>query len=165
MSWQTEMTSILRGLTGDLDSPYTYSDSRLQQLIVISAQLTQQTIDFQQTYTIDIANTGISPDPTTGTRDDAFINLVSLRTYCLIATGESRAAGSNGISLRSGPDAIDTRDVATNKANEAKNICKLFEDAKFEYQAGNMQPGEVILSPYRALINNLDNRFQDPYFS
>ena len=40
MAWQTEMTTLLRYVINDNDTPQEFTDGRLQQLIVSSAQLT-----------------------------------------------------------------------------------------------------------------------------
>lgn len=163
MAWQTTIPFIIRGIINDFDTPYTYSDSRLQQIIVVSAQLLNTTIDFQNDYTIDIANTGISPDPVT-VLDNTFINLVSLKSACLIINGEYRTAGGNAINIKSGPDSLSTVDRANNKLQELKlGACKALEDAIWNYQLGNAVVGETILSPYRTLVSfPSDNRYQEP---
>ena len=82
MAWQNEMTLIVRHLVNDLDSSdYTFTDSRLEESILVSAQLSFLEVDFEQTYTIDVDSVTLSPDPTTSSdKDDSFINIVSLRT-------------------------------------------------------------------------------------
>ena len=77
--WKKEMTSLLRYVINDTDTTRReYTDERLCSLIITSAQLTQGVVDFPRDYTIDVANSGISPDPTAGARDNGFINLVLL---------------------------------------------------------------------------------------
>ena len=89
MTWQTEMTLILRGLINDVNpADYTYSDSRLQQSILISGQLVQTELVFDKTYEVNVIASSIIPDPTDVTKDNAFINLVCLKSAALIYGGE-----------------------------------------------------------------------------
>ena len=49
MSWQGEMTTIVRQLIYDVDpSNYTYSDERLETTILVAAQLVSTEIDFEK---------------------------------------------------------------------------------------------------------------------
>ena len=65
MPWQNEMTIIVRHLVNDLDSTsYTFTDSRLEEAVLVSAQLSALEIDFENTYTIDVDAVSLSPDPT-----------------------------------------------------------------------------------------------------
>ena len=50
MAWQNEMTLIVRHLINDLDSSdYTFVDSRLEEAVLVSAQLSLLEIDFEKT--------------------------------------------------------------------------------------------------------------------
>ena len=84
MAWQNEMVRIVRHLINDLDSSnYTFTDDRLEESVLVAAQLLLKEVDFDNTYTIDTDALDMSPDPTTlTTKDDAFINLASLRIKC-----------------------------------------------------------------------------------
>ena len=65
MTWQNEMTLIVRHLIHDLDSSnYTFVDDRLEESILVSAQLVLHEIDFEKTYTVDVDSSTLSPDPT-----------------------------------------------------------------------------------------------------
>jgi hypothetical protein len=46
MSWQTHMVPIVRGLIFDLTPPYSYCDTRLEELICTCAVLVVQEVDF-----------------------------------------------------------------------------------------------------------------------
>ena len=85
MAWKTEITTLVRNLIGDtdLDNP-TYTNERLNEAILTSAQLLQGELSFSQTYTTDVDQCTLSPDPTEGTKDNAFINLLALKTACII---------------------------------------------------------------------------------
>ena len=71
MPWQNEMTLIVRHLVNDLDSSnYTFTDDRLEESVLVSAQLASLEIDFESTYTIDVDSLTLSPDPTTSSDKD-----------------------------------------------------------------------------------------------
>jgi hypothetical protein len=150
MSWQTEMVIILRHLIDDLDDgSVEYSDSRLQSLISIAAQLTLEDVVFAQTYTIDVTVPSISPDPTTAPKDDAFINLVCIKARCELYKSIFRLkAKIAGISVKSGSEAISAGGTLGAYKYLADSACQDFKDAKFEYEAGNLIPGKAILGPY-----------------
>ena len=66
MAWETDLVTILRNVIFDVDSTnYTYSDERLKEMLVVSAQLVNSEIKLDNDYTISISTTGISPDPVT----------------------------------------------------------------------------------------------------
>ena len=49
------MTLIVRHLVNDLDSTdYTFTDDRLEESVLVAAQLASLEIDFENTYTIDV---------------------------------------------------------------------------------------------------------------
>lgn len=150
MAWKTEIVQIVRNIVGDinLDSP-TYSDERIQEIILVSAQLLSTDVDFPQTYTIDVDELTLTPDPTTPTKDDGFINLVALRSACIIANSEFRTAANNAYNFVDGPAKIDGRDVAESLYKNAQNICEAFEKAKKAYKIGNSTAGAIIVGPYR----------------
>ena len=61
MPWQNEMKVIVRHLVNDLDtSDYTFTDSRLEEAILVSAQLASLEIDFDNTYAIDVDSVSLS---------------------------------------------------------------------------------------------------------
>jgi hypothetical protein len=156
MSWQTEMTTMLRVVINDIVAPYTYTDERLQQVIVVAAQLMLNDISFPVNYSIDIENIDISPDPTDATRDDAFINLGVLKSGCFMDSSLFRTkAASAGILVKTGPHTVDTKGVIdAYKVLLEKGLCKAYDDAKWEYEAGNLSPGRAILGPFAGI--NID---------
>ena len=151
MAWKTELVQLVRNIIGDtdIDSP-TYTDERLQEVILTSAQLLQGDVDFSQDYTVDIDQCTLTPDPTTtGSKDNDFINLVALRTSCIISNSEFRTAANKAYNFTDGPSKIDGRDVAESTYKFAQTICQAFENAKKAYRAGNSTAGAIIVSPYR----------------
>ena len=146
MTWQTEMTTIVRYLINDVDS-VTFTDARIQNTITVSAQLENNEIDFGKDYTIDIAATGITPDPTVATKDDAFVNIVSLKAGCLITDSEIRTAGANLVRVGDGPSSIDMTATLNGLKIVYADIKAKYDAAKLQYQAGGTL-GEAVLSPY-----------------
>ncbi len=147
MSWQTEIPTIVRAIVGDLTEPYTYCASKLEELIVIAAQLTKNELDFATTYTMSISGLTISPDPTTD-RDDAFINLTALKTACLILTGETKLAAGRGIRVTDAGASIDLSGEFNNTQKVAESICKAYQNGKLQYMLGNLNGIKAILTPY-----------------
>jgi hypothetical protein len=149
MPWQNEMTLIVRHLVNDLNtSDYTFTDSRLEEAVLVSAQLASLEIDFEKTYTIDVDSVSLSPDPTiTGDKDDSFINLVSLKTAHMLLGSEIKTHSLNAISLRDGPSALDLRGIVTGLKILFDDITVRFEEAKMQYKLNGVV-GQAILGPY-----------------
>ena len=87
MAWQDTMVIMLRVVIDDMGSNPTYSDSRLEEILVVSAKLTKKDVDFANDYTIGVTDSTITPDPVS-TSDNAFVNLVTLKAACLVANSE-----------------------------------------------------------------------------
>tara|TARA_R110000824_G_scaffold16317_5_gene67804 strand:+ start:368 stop:907 length:540 start_codon:yes stop_codon:yes gene_type:complete len=148
--WKPEMTTLLRYVINDTDTTTReFTDERLHSLIVTSAQLTRGVVDFPREYTVDVANSGISPDPTTGDRDNGFINLIILKAACLLATGEFRSASNKGIVIRDGPSSVDARGLVSAKKQMMESTCQKYEEAELEFRLGNSNAGEAIIGPHR----------------
>lgn len=148
MAWQNEMTLIIRHLINDLDSAaYTFTDSRIQETVLVGAQLVLTEIDFTNTYTVDVDALTLSPDPTTGTKDNSFIALVSLKSSCIITGSQLRTQSLSALALKDGPSSIDTRGIVAGLAIIYKDVCEKYETAKIEYKTTN-SIGQAILSPY-----------------
>ena len=156
MSWQGEMTTVVRTLISDIDpSNYTYSNERLETSILVAAQIAMVEVDFENTYTVDVEQCYLSPDPTdprtgltTANKDDPFINLVCLKTACLIMGSEMKTQALNAVRVSDGPSSIDYTAVAANVKFLYEYACKTYEEYKFNYAAGNNAVGKAILSPY-----------------
>jgi hypothetical protein len=148
MAWQSQITLMLRHMLNDLDSAnYTYTDSRLQQAATVSAQLILTNHDFAQDYSVDIANSSISPDPS-DLPDNDFITLLCLKTACVILGSEIKAEASNSIAIKDGPSSIDLRGVSNTLNLLLREYCTRYEQASVDYSAGNSIAGQAILGPY-----------------
>ena len=86
MSWQGQMTTVVRHLVNDTDSTkYKFSDDRLETSILVASQLVISETDFANSYDINVEGCRLSPDPTdSATKDNDFIALVCLKTACII---------------------------------------------------------------------------------
>ena len=140
---------MVRYLISDVDdSNYKYSDARLEKTTLVGAQLVSLELDFKNTYSVDIENDSLSPDPTeSATKDSSFINLVAMKTACIIIGSEMKLEAANAISIKDGPSAIDLRGVSSTLSILYKDLCdkyvKLADDYKFTGETG-----QAILGPY-----------------
>lgn len=150
MSWQTEMVGLLRNLIGDVAYPPTYSDDRLEQVILASAQFIITDLDFDQDYEADIDNGTLSPDPTdrTTVRDNSFINLTVLKAACMISTSEARLAVGQAISIRDGSSAISISADGRLRMWE-KGFCSQYEKLRDDFLLSGVAngPGAIITGP------------------
>ena len=149
MAWQNEMALIVRHLVNDLDSSsYTFTDSRIEESVLVSAQLAALEVDFENTYAIEVDSLSLSPDPTDSTnKDDSFINLVCLKTARLLIGSELKTHSLNAISLRDGPSALDLRGIVSGLKILFDDITKRYEEAVTQYKLNGVV-GQAILGPY-----------------
>ena len=162
--WSSSLVTMLRTFINDIDSSnYTYTDSRLQQLLVIAAMYVKQEIDFDTTYTVDVAQVTISPDPV-DTGDDAFSNFVVLKAACLSDQGMYRSrALAAGLKARIGPAALDTvGHLAGFKELLTEGPCAAYVTLKKEWLFGNAYV-RAILGPF--ISNTFDPRSLSAYHS
>ena len=97
MSWQGQMTTVVRHLINDVDpSNYTFSTDRVETTILVAAQLLIMNVDFNNTYDVNVEASTLSPDPSDlDTKDDPFIALACLRAACIIVGSEIRKESGN----------------------------------------------------------------------
>ena len=150
MSWQGQMSTVVRHLVNDVDSSaYTFSTSRIETTILVAAQLMIMNVDFNNEYEVNVEASTLSPDPTdTGTKDDPFIALACLRAACIILGSEIRKESGNAISIKDGPSAIDLRGVTQTLTVLYQDLCSKYDEALIDYSAGNSVSGQSILGPY-----------------
>lgn len=168
MVWQTEMVRIVRHLINDVDAT-SYADDRLEETILVSAQLVLHEIDFDNTYTVDVDGLSLSPDPTgLANKDNAFINIISLKSACVILSSEVRTHGLNAIKMSDGPSSIDMTGIAKNIASSSQDMCSRYEHAVMQYKAGGSVAGQAILGPYSPGADNVSRTTptgREGYFS
>lgn len=149
-TWDQEMVLMLRHLINDLGNSPKYDDCRLQQLILVAAHFVSEEISVFS-YTIDVDEEKISPDPVLPTRDVAFIDLTLLKAVCFLDGGQARSrALTGGVRISDGLSTIDTKGT-TGKGSSfdlAKNTCEMYEEAKWRYEIANYNVVKSILSPF-----------------
>lgn len=135
---------LTRSILGDLDST-SYSDSRIRQVAATAAFYLSSVATFDQTYSVNVVEPAISPDPT----DESFIILCAYKTACMISTYELK--NSSGIIMRDGPSMIDTKGTAQNIKAGMDSVCKTFDNLLTDYLLNggiNGGLGQAILGPY-----------------
>jgi len=145
--WQVEGIIMLRHIIDDLGDSPTYSDSRLEELFLVAAQLIKFDVNFTNDYTIDVDAGTLSPDPTTSTKDYAFISLVCLKAACILQRADARTSAGQAIDIRDGRSAISLKGVFAGKIAMAKSYCEAYEKAKLEHTLGNLVVGRAIMGP------------------
>lgn len=145
------LVTILRELIGDTDSSnYTYASDRLKRLIATGAYLVTQDVNFSTSYTINIAATGITPDPTVAP-DKNFIALTTLKAACMLENSEFKTKVKCASKVSDGLSSIDTTKQADGYLQYIKSqysSCAKYEQTKTEYVMGNLSVGEAILGPF-----------------
>ena len=154
MAWDETIPEIVRAITDDLDdTALKVSDDNILRVIIVAAFQVNNELDFVNTYTIDILNQTISPDPTdTDSLDDAFVNLVSVKSACIINRGSAETAANRAIAVRDAGSAVDLRGVFSAKLSLIKQgWCAVYENDKFEYSLSgiNNAIGAMIIGPFR----------------
>ena len=158
MSWQTEMVTMVRFIINDLDpTNLSYSDERLEQLIIVSAQFVVSELDFTQMFIPDLQSLTLTPDPTDRvgpppTRDDSFINLTLMKAACITDMSETKTAANQAVQVRDGSSEVNLRWTAAARQAllEKGGWCQKYDDAKFQYQMGRTHNcGAAILGPFR----------------
>ena len=135
MSWQTESTELLRVTINDMDVSPTYSDERLERVLVIAALQVLNSLTFDTAYKVDIPLATITPDPTDQDPKDAkFINLVALRAAKIVISGELKQYSiSGGMSISDGPSKIDMSGAFKNLMVLQKKVDADYEEARKDY--------------------------------
>jgi len=157
MSWQNEITTIVRILINDYVTPYTYSDERLEQTILVAAQYVQYDVNLDNKYTIDISSGILSPDPTTLPEKDAiFINLTGLKTACIVDQSTYRTkAALEGIRAALGPASLSVGGAAgAFKTMLQLGPCATYENLTAHWDIANANAVRAIFSPF--VGNNFD---------
>ena len=161
MAWTTDLVLFVRTLIGDLDSSK-YADARLQHIIAVAAYKVNDQADFSYTYTVDIGDSSISPDPVTNTDTD-FTVLTAYQAACIIVGSEVKTEAANSLMLKDGPSAIDLRGVTGSLNIMYKDLCSKFEDLMNTYKATNSLHGQAVLGPYSPGSSIVNTQFQYGY--
>lgn len=152
MAWQDEMVLMLRAMVDDLGEAPRFSDARLEQLLVVAAQLTKQDATFQAAYETDVAAVTITPDPTTtAPRDDWFVNLVTARAACLMDQGAAAKGAGRALRVRELDTELDMTQTGRALLDLlSKGACAVYRQLLRDYLTGNQSGlGAAVMGPYR----------------
>lgn len=144
-NWKTTGLLLLRNLINDLVEPYTYTDDRLESLLLTSAYLNTQDVDFDLDYVIDLSAETITPDST----DTGFIALMVLRAAAVLANSEWKTDSRKSVVVKDGPTSIDMTDSILQKQKYAAEMTAQFNKAVVLYKTGNRNIGVAIIGPGR----------------
>lgn len=155
MSWKVEMPIIIRTLINDIGAIPTYSDERLQQVIVVAAKYVQFDVVLDNTYSLNIAEPAISPDPTDN-NDDIFISLTCLKAACIIDQSSLRTkAALEGIRAALGPASLSVGgSLAGLKMILEMGPCASYEELTSHWDVKEATAVRAVLSPF--VGNNFD---------
>tara|TARA_Y100000361_G_C11145440_1_gene337746 strand:+ start:53 stop:553 length:501 start_codon:yes stop_codon:yes gene_type:complete len=146
MPWKIDLVLMLRSLIGDLDNEK-FTDERLKQILVFGAYNVMNDADFSQTYSVDVGEVTISPDPISN-NDTDFTTLTVYKSACILLGSEVKTEAANAISIKDGPSAIDLRGVTQNLNLMYKDFCAKYDEMLNTYQYNNTLVGQAILGPY-----------------
>lgn len=163
MAWQNEMTTIVRNLINDIDGT-SYTDSRIETVILVATQLLSTQVDFGNSYTIDVDLLSLTPDPTTvEPKDNDFINLVCLQAALIILRSEAKTLAAQSYRITDGPSSIDISAAYKGLQEQVKEMQDLLDWAIAGYTTGalNALGGQAILTPYTVV--NQQSRYYNLY--
>lgn len=164
MSWITESVLVLRHMINDVLTPYKYDDDRLTELLIVSARMVQSEVNLVNTYTVEVDTTTLTPDPTDPTtKDDPFIELMTLKAACVLDRSEARTAATQAISIKDGSSAVDLRGSAESRIKLLKvNWCQEYQNYKEYYATITAIPGACIMTPFKVWTYGVSQNV-DPY--
>lgn len=168
MAWNIDMVLMLRSIIGDLDKTK-FTNERLKQILVIGAYNVYNDAEFGTSYSIDVGQVSISPDPISQSDSD-FVTLTVYKSACILVGSEVKTESANAISIKDGPSAIDLRGVSGSLNVLYKDLCQKYEDMlktyRYEKGDGGVAGGTAVLSPYApASWSASMNRYEtDGYF-
>ncbi len=150
MAWNIDLVLMLRSLIGDLDKSK-YTNERLKQILSIGAYNVNNEASFVNTYTIDVGEVTISPDPLVN--DPDFCTLTVYKSACILLGSEVKTESANAIAIKDGPSSIDLRGVSSSLSSMYQDLCTKYEEmmTKYRYEKGSgsgTPTGAAVLSPY-----------------
>lgn len=160
MAWQDELTIITRTLINDWNTPYEYSDARIQQVLTVAAKYVQFDINLDYAYTIDVVNHNISPDPTSN-NDTIFVSLICLKAACIIDQGTFRTkAALEGIRTSLGSASLSFGgSMAGWQSIIDHGACALYDELTSHWDVRNASAFAAVLSPF------VNNRYDPRYLN
>lgn len=147
------MTIMVRHIIDDLDPDnYEFSDDRIEEAILVSAQLIYKEMEFATEYTIEVDNRILSPDPTTTAvgehpKDYDFIAICCLHTGLFFTNSLIKTYSLKSVMLRDQNSVLDMRQIVTGLKMLHDDLLKKYEQTKLDYQTSG-GAGKAILGPY-----------------
>lgn len=153
MSWQNTSILMLRSLMNDTAcGETTYSDQRLEELLITAAYLLPIEINFDTAFTINIQQMSISPDPESVADGADLIAFMVLKAACMLDQSAFRTAALlSGISAKLGPASLDTTWYGDRlKTLVMEGPCKSFKELKEDYNFSydGKQIIRAVISPF-----------------
>jgi hypothetical protein len=158
MSWQSEMIITTRVLINDLDTPYQFSDERMEQILVVAGKYVQFDINLDHLYNINVVTPSIDPDPTIY-NDSIFISITCLKAACILDQGTFRTkAALEGIATSLGPASLNFGGTLEGwQAIIDHGACALYDELTSHWDVKNATAWAAVLSPF------VGNRFDPRY--
>lgn len=160
MAWQEELTIITRTLVNDLNTPYEFSDCRIQQILAVAAKYVQFDVNLDQKYTVDVIYKNISPDPIEA-GDEIFTSLVCLKAACIIDQGTFRTkAALEGIKTSLGSASLNIGGTMGGwKSIIDHGACALYDELTSHWDVKDATAFAAVLSPF--VSNKFDPRYMN----
>jgi hypothetical protein len=160
MAWQDEMIITTRVLVNDLNTPYEFSDDRIEQILVVAGKYVQFDVNLNYKYTIDVVNKTMNPDPTVN-HDEIFISLACLKAACIIDQGTLRTkAALEGIRTALGPASLSVGGSVDGwKAILEHGACALYDELTSHWDVKEATAWAAVLSPF------VNNRYDPRYLN
>lgn len=146
------MVKSLRYYIGDVSSPNTYTDAVLTDFILIGAQQTIAELTvLPSSFTIDMTNSTIDPNPASDSANQGLSNLFILRAAAVISVSEARKdVAKYGIRIKDDLTSYDGTAALKGKQDAVKMFMENYEKSKWDWERGNKYAGRAILGPYES---------------
>lgn len=137
MTWKEKVVPIIRMLISDQEYSE-YDDNRLILNFMYAANLVSFDVK-DWNYEINTSILQITPDPS---RDNNFLTLTYLKCACMMISSELKtklATTGRKVTMKDGPSEItmDRSSELFSLKEFAKNACDKYEEALFQFNAGN----------------------------
>lgn len=154
--WNVIMIEILRNLIDDASDSPKYTDDRLERLLLVAAFQVSNELDFTNDYTVNIAESSLTPDPTAeATKEDAFVNLTCIKAACILERGSAITSADNAISAREFSSSINLTGIAAARRAllDKGGWCVVYDEESTNHALSSANTaGAAVLSPFRTIV-------------
>lgn len=105
-----------------------YSDEILSQIACSAAIIVSSEITIETSYTIDVINSTITPDP-----DNVFAMFCAYQASIIILQSEIRKKGLKSIKITDGPSSIDLSNIAKDLKLLLDSLLSRYDKLKLDY--------------------------------